>query len=650
MRRSIPWLLMIAVCSPLVFSACTVEREVDFMAGTPAVQPGDLFGPGIYVSPAEGYAQIGSYGFPGVAAENGDVFFTSVIEGTRQLFRLSQRNWPLQLTFLPDGIDWYVPSHEGKLIIVGASPSGCEQTRLYLVETASGRIRPLTDNPNAVYGSVVWNVDDRSIFLSSNEENGTDFKLYRLELATGEAIKVLDMVGQNSWEDISPDGSWMIVSHGNPAVDNTLLLYDLSTGDTTRLTDADNPARYRFARFDAEGERLYLTSDANGRELMLRAVIDIDDEKISFSEPDSPWNVDFLALSPSREIMAWVTNRDGYSHMDVVNLKSGKELPSPRLNGVISEPTLTESSPVYFVCQSSTHAPGIWSWDWQIEELSPLTETAYAGIDTTGFVEPKPVTYGSFDGVQIPSWLYLPAGYTGKPLPFVVYLHDGPGGQSRPEFDATVQFLISRGYGVLAPNVRGSDGFGRRFAMLDDSRLRGNAVKDVKAGLDWLIQNDYTDAGRAGVAGTGYGGYLVLCSIIEYPQSLAAAWVQGGIADLAAYLENAPLWRQEPMTAEYGPLTDGPFLRSISPAYNVGRIRTPLTIVHGVNDPQVPIGQARQMVEALRTRGAVVDSLFFTDEGHEIARPEAKTALLAAMAAFFDGYLKRDTADSLRSR
>jgi dipeptidyl aminopeptidase/acylaminoacyl peptidase len=652
MRSTIPWqmIIMAAVWYPLVFSACTVEREVDFMAGTPTIEPADLFGPGRYAPDAGAYAQIGSCGSPGTAPDGGHVLFTSNLGGVKQLYRLTERNWPLQLTFLPEGIDWYAPSYDGNLAVIGASPKGSGNPRLLLVDILSGRIRRLTDNPAATYGSIVWDRDNRSIFLRSNEENERDFKLYRMDLATAELTKVLDVTGQNYWEDISLDGRWMIFSRGNPATDNALYLYDLSTGDTTRLTIAGSPARYQFVRFDAQGKRLFLTSDANGRDLMLRGAIDIDTKELSFPEASSPWNVDYLALSPSREIMAWVTNRDGYSRIDLSDLKTGKELPAPRLIGLVSEPTLAESSPMLFVFESPTQAPGIWRWDWQKEKSDPLTETAYAGIDSTRFVEPKPITYGSFDGVQIQAWRYLPTGYSGGPIPFIIDLHDGPAGQSRPAFNPTIQFLVSRGYGILAPNVRGSGGFGRRFEALDDYQFRGNAAKDVKAGIDWLIQNGYTRPDLAGIAGTGYGGYLVLTCIAEYPQAFAAAWDQGGITDFTVGLENLSPWRKDAIAAEYGPLSDGRFLKSISPVGKVDRIQTPLMIAHGAEDPWAPIDQVRRFVEAMQNRGAVVGFLPFPEEGHEIKQLAARRVLLTAMGDFFDAHLKGNQSDTLKTR
>lgn len=357
-------------------------------------------------------------------------------------------------------------------------------------------------------------------------------------------------------------------------------------------------------------------------------------------EQNSPWNVDFMALSPSREVMVWITNQEGYARMKLTEVKSGRELPTPKLTGIIIDPVLAESSRMLFVFDSPTQAPDVWSWDWQSEELQQVTQAVYAGVDSSLFVEPKLVTFGSFDGLQVQAFLYLPADYRGGPIPFVLDLHDGPDGQYRPFFNAYTQYLVWHGYGVLAPNVRGSGGYGLKYESLDNQKLRLDAIKDVKAGVEWLLQNDYIRPNLVGIAGRGYGGYLVMAGITEYPNLFAAAWDQSGIVDFVACLENVPLYRRNLLMAEYGLLSDRAFLQSISPIGKADRIRTPLMVVHGENDSQVPVGEARRIIEAIQNRGGIVDSLMFSDEGHEISKSANRLALYRAMVAFFDAHLK----------
>ncbi|MDD4053028.1 MAG: prolyl oligopeptidase family serine peptidase, partial [candidate division Zixibacteria bacterium] len=419
-----------------------------------------------------------------------------------------------------------------------------------------------------------------------------------------------------------------------------LYLYSLGTRDTVLLTVHEGLARYQAPFFSADGERLYLTSNANDQGLMLRAKLDVDKGKLSFLEPNSPWNVDFLTLSPTREVMVWVTNEDGYSRMKLVELVTGTEFPAPRLPGLINDPVLSESSRMFFTFDSPTQAPDVWSWEWEAKKLKRVTQVAYAGIDLALFAEPKLVTYSSFDGLQVPAFLYLPANYRGGFIPIVVDLHDGPDFQYRPAFNSYFQYLIWRGYGILAPNVRGSGGYNQKYAALDDYKLRLDAVKDLKAGIEWLFLNGYTRPGLVGVAGKGYGGYLAMAGVTEYPDLFAAACDQNGIVNFVTYLENTALYGGTMAAAEYGTPADRRFLQSISPITKADRIRTPLLIVHGENDPLVPVDEARQMIAAVQNNGGTVDSLIFPDEGHDINKPANRLALYRAMAAFFNSHLK----------
>ena len=633
---------LVAACWPLMFAACTIEREVDFMAGATATEPVDLFGTGRYQPDIDAFMEIGWYGSPGTTPEGHRVFFISGVGGMPQLYCLTEQGWPYQLTFFQDGIDWYVPSRAGELAVVGASAGGSENSQLYLVDLQSGRIRKLTDKPDVAYGSILWSRDDRMIFLRSNEENRHDFKLYRMDLATCAMTKLVDIRGWNAWEDLSPDGRKLIYSHAYSNANNDLYLYSLETRDTTLLTAHEGGAYYRTPFFNADGSLLYLTSNGNDQELMLRAVLELDNKKLSFLEPNSPWNVDFLALSPTREVMVWVTNEDGYSRMKLLELESRAELPAPKLSGLINDPVLSESSRMLFAFNSPTQAPDIWSWDWQAEKLKQVTQVAYAGIDSVLFAEPKLVTYGSFDGLQIPAFFYLPAGYRGGLIPIIVYLHDGPDNQYRPAFNPYFQYLIWHGYGILAPNVRGSGGYGKKYSALDDYKLRTDAVKDLKAGVEWLYVNGYTRPGMVGVTGEGYGGYLTLAGITEFPDLFSAACDQNGIVNFVTYLENTSPYRRSMAAAEYGFPADRGFLQSISPITKADRIRTPLMVVHGENDPLVPVDEARQIIAAVQNRGGVVDSLIFPNEGHEIKKPADRLILYRAMSAFFDSYLRRE--------
>jgi len=221
-------------------------------------------------------------------------------------------------------------------------------------------------------------------------------------------------------------------------------------------------------------------------------------------------------------------------------------------------------------------------------------------------------------------------------------MHGGPESQFQPGFVRHFQFLLLSGYGILAPNVRGSTGYGKAYVDKDNYKNRLDSVKDLKAGADFLIKEGYSAPGMLAVKGASYGGYMTLAAITEYPSLFSAAVDEVGIANFVTFLENTAAYRRALRESEYGPLTDRPFLTSISPLTKASQIQTPLLIVHGTNDPRVPIGEARQMVAAIQAKGGVVDTLVFADEGHGVSRRPNILVYYRKMVDFLDQYLKRD--------
>jgi len=251
------------------------------------------------------------------------------------------------------------------------------------------------------------------------------------------------------------------------------------------------------------------------------------------------------------------------------------------------------------------------------------------------------VRYTSFDGVEIPAFLYLPPDFRpGKPVPFVIHMHGGPESQFQPGFVRHFQFLLLSGYGILAPNVRGSTGYGKAYVDKDNYKNRLDSVKDLKAGADFLIKEGYSAPGMLAVKGASYGGYMTLAAITEYPSLFSAAVDEVGIANFVTFLENTGPWRRHLREAEYGSLeNDRDFLAEISPINKVEKIRAPLLVIHGANDPRVPIGEAEQMVARLRALGRTVEFIRLEDEGHQIAKMKNKLTVFPTAVRFLREHL-----------
>jgi dipeptidyl aminopeptidase/acylaminoacyl peptidase len=620
---------------------CGVTEEVDYASGE-KISPdmSTYFGSETYIPDIETFMQIGWTSVPDISPDGRRIFFETGFTGVTQLYRLTNEGWPYQLTMFPDGIDWYVLSHSADLAVVGASTGGSEQSQLHLIDLYTGRTRQLTDMPEIQFGSIIWSRDDKSIYFRSNMENKRDFKLYRMILADGNYEKLIDTEGWNGWGSISLDGKKLVYYRATSNMNADLYLYDVDSKETEHLTPHDGDVMYGGGDFSADGARLYITSNENEQGFSLRAILDIASKEITYMEPDSRLDVESMIMSPDRKVMAWVLNEDGYARLKLADVTTGQELPVPDLSGIVGGVAFSETSKMLLTYNSPTQTTDVWSWDWKSKNLNKLTNSVYAGIDPAIFTEPKLIKYKSFDGLEIPGFLYLPSGYDGGPIPFVMDIHGGPEGQFRPYFNRHFQYLMLNGFGVFAPNVRGSDGYGKDYLNMDNYKNRLLSVKDMKAGADWLIEQGYTKQGKIGVKGGSYGGYMTMAAITEYPGFFSAAINSVGIVNFVTFLENTSAYRRHLRESEYGPLTDKEFLASISPIHKAHLIETPLLVVHGENDPRVPVGEARQIIKAIEDKGGVVQGLIYPDEGHGIGKLKNRLVFYRTMVEFFNEHLK----------
>jgi dipeptidyl aminopeptidase/acylaminoacyl peptidase len=291
---------------------------------------------------------------------------------------------------------------------------------------------------------------------------------------------------------------------------------------------------------------------------------------------------------------------------------------------------------------SPVDAMNVWVVDPATAEAVRWTATTLGTVPPEALVQPELVHFESFDGLPVPAFYYRPAEANG-PLPVVINIHGGPEGQAQPIFNPVTQYLVGQGYAVLAPNVRGSTGYGKTYGHLDDVRKRMDSVADIKAAHAWLVEHGGADPGRIAVMGGSYGGFMVLACLVTYPQLWAAGVDIVGIANFVTFLENTSAYRRKVREHEYGSLeNDRDFLAEISPINQVERITAPLLVIHGANDPRVPLGESDQIVESLRRREVPVEYLVYGDEGHGLAKLRNRLDAYPKVAAFLDRHMRTE--------
>jgi dipeptidyl aminopeptidase/acylaminoacyl peptidase len=540
---------------------------------------------------------------------------SSNIPGTHQLYewpgmrQLTDYDEPVSGQFLPDG-----------RVLVEIDEGGNERTQLHVLGEG-----PLVADPRFIHWTpcAVGDV----LAYATNRRNGVDFDVVARSLETGEE-QVFELDGYNSVAAISRDGRFVAVSRASArSGDNDLLLCDRDSGAVTLLTPHDEPAEFMSPVWTDDGIAL---ATNHGRDTF--AIV-----RGSETVYESTWDVE-LAASDDGSVLLAIENADGYSRLQIVG---AGEVPLPG-RGVVDHPVFSpDGARLAFAFSSPVEPNDVYVYDLAAGRLERLT-TSPREVDTAALVEPTLHRFESFDGESIPVFLFEPKG--DGPFPVVLTVHGGPESQWRPwyspAFAPLTQYLVSQGYAVAAPNVRGSTGYGKRFEHLDDIELRLDSVRDLKALHAWLSARPEIDGSRAVVYGRSYGGYMVLAALAFQPELWAAGIEAVGISSLVTFLENTSPYRRGAREREYGSLErDREFLERASPMTHIDDIRAPLFIQHGRNDPRVPVTESEHIAAVLREQGVECELLIFEDEGHTVEKLPNRIETFERAVRFLDRVL-----------
>jgi dipeptidyl aminopeptidase/acylaminoacyl peptidase len=600
----------------------------------------------------EQYLNVRTAAWPSFSPSGELVSFLTDITGVAEVWTARDTGgettpWPEQVTFRGERAmsATFAPTRD--VLLVQGDVGGGERAQMFRVNADGTELAALTDQPEVIHQFGGWSPDGTRICYASNARDPRFFDVY--EMAPGDEQPhprlLFSSDDTNYAAGYSPDGERVLVLRAENNVRASLLLVEVRSGEARRLTPEQHEGHGTYAApaFGPGGAGIYVLGD-RGREFTTLAYIDLASGDERYLR-DDPWDLEALALTPDGTRLALVFNENGASRLELFDVTDGWErrqaLPAPELPmGVARELMWSrDGRKLAFTLDPAAGNPDVWIWEPEARRLRQLTRSARAGLPAEAFVEPRQVAFPTFDGRQIPALLYVPAGAGAEPrnLPVVVYVHGGPESQFRPTFNAVVQYFASRGYGVLAPNVRGSTGYGYTYQSLDDVRKRMDSVADLKAAAEWLAASGVADARRIAVMGGSYGGFMTLSAVTTYPDLWAGAVDIVGIANFVTFMEQTGPWRRHLRESEYGSLErDREFLEQISPLGHVDRITAPLFVVHGANDPRVPVGEAEQIVAALRARGVPVEYLRYEDEGHGLIKRANRLVAYPAIARFLD--------------
>ena len=609
--------------------------------------------------PLDRYLNIRSASGPSFSPDGRFVTFLTNITGVAQVWQVPvDGGWPVQLTFTSESVRGAAYSPRKHELIFSMDTGGNERNQLYRLRGVGGGTdhnigdgwvsEDVSQQPKAIHTFGGWSHDGASIAYSANRDDGARFDLYveKLPAPGGAPAGRLVAKGPGGYYNPvgwSPDDKSILVSRAESNVNQDLYVIDAANGTTKQLTPHKGEVQYESPRWSADGKLVYCTSTAEGRDLSGLAQIDVASGKLAFLETPEH-EVERVEVSGKGRWLAYLLNVGGQSELKLRDLKSDKTttvrgLPLGVISGLEFSP---DESKLAFAFDGPKNNLDVWIVDLTTFKPRQLTFSSRAGIPFSQFTEPQLVHYPTFDDRKIPAWFYKPEAKAGaNPPPVIVYPHGGPESQTRPNFSSIFQYFLARGYAVLAPNVRGSSGYGTAYMNLDNTTKRMDSVKDLAAAAHWLRDQKQGDPKRLAVYGGSYGGFMVLAQVTEYPDLWAAGIDVVGIANWVTFLENTGAYRRAHREKEYGNLTDHrEFLEKISPLRSVDKIKCPMMVIHGANDPRVPVGEAEQIVAALKKRNVPVEYLRYEDEGHGLAKLKNRLDAYPKMMDFLDKYLK----------
>lgn len=544
-----------------------------------------------------------------------------------------------QLTFSPEPISVAYARPGASAFLYPRDVGGAEYYQAFLRGLDGEEVRltaPETRNQGFVFSK-----DGRRVAWSQVTPGDPNYDIMLADPSNPEGRrKVLEGVGAMSPQDISPDGGRILVSryHGQTHVE--LFVLDVATGELAPVGPTGRQIGYQGGAF-VDGGRAVLTLSDDGADVTRPVVIDLASGEVRDLDPDAKWGAEGFDVSPDGRSVAVHVNEDGWSRLVLREVATGKVLPGPNLpQGVLTAAKFSpDGKKLGLSLSTSTSSGDAWSYDLAGRELVRWTHSELGGLDPDKLVEPTLFRYPTFDGKQIPAFIYRPPGApkSGK-LPVVIQIHGGPESQELPAFSARRQSWVNElGAAVIIPNVRGSSGYGKAWLSLDNAEKREDSVKDIGALLDWVAKQPDLDADRVAVVGQSYGGYMVLAVAGHYNDRIAGVIDLYGISDFVTFLENTEGYRRDLRRAEYGDERD-PAMRKvfdqIAPIRMSDRMKKPMMVFQGANDPRVPRSESEQMVETLRKQGTEVWYVLAKDEGHGIYKKANQEAVRTVEVQF----------------
>lgn len=552
-----------------------------------------------------------------------------------------------QITFYdePIGGATFEPT-QGSYIVFSKDIGGNEFSQLYRFDFATKKTMLLTDGKRSQNGGVRWNRQGNKIAYATTKRNGKDRDIYSMnpiDPTTDE--KLLENEGGGwSVDDWSLDGNKLLVGESISINESRIYLVDVNTKTKIRMLPAkDERTSYQAISYSSDDKGFYLLTNKDS-EFDRLAYYELATKKISYLTSSINWDVESADLSDDGKQLAFVTNENGLSKLYVMQTSTNQyqqaQLPTGVIGGVDWS---TDSKSIGFTFLTFDASSDVFEYNVETKQVIRWTESELGGMDVSGLPTPQLISWKSFDTKMISGYLYKASSkFTGK-RPVIINIHGGPEGQSRPTFLGRNNYFINElGVSIIFPNVRGSTGYGKTFVDLDNGFKREESVQDIGALIEWIAQQPDLDASRIMITGGSYGGYMTLAVAYLYSDKIKCSLDVVGISNFNTFMKNTEAYRRDLRRVEYGDERDpkmAAYFEKIAPLNHTDKIKKPLFVVQGGNDPRVPYTESIQMKDKIKQNGGTVWFLMAKDEGHGFRKKNNQDFQFYATIEFIKQYL-----------
>jgi dipeptidyl aminopeptidase/acylaminoacyl peptidase len=531
-------------------------------------------------------------------------------------------------------------------ILYTRDAGGNEQNHLYVLESG-GKERDLTPGGKVKARFGNWSQDGQAFFVLTNERDGRFFDVYRYDSKTYDRTLFYKEDKGYQVARGSNDEKWIALEKANTTSDSDIFLYNVNTQEFKHLTPHRETSDYTVASFDPTSEWLYYLTNDGGEFTRVRRYHLASGRHEEVEKAN--WDISYSYFSHHGRYRVTGVNDDGRTVITVVDNKTGKAVPLPKLPaGEITSVHISRDEKQMAFYLNGDRAPNnLYVYNFSTAKASKLTDTLSKEIDPLDLVESEVVRFKSFDGLTVPSIYYKPhQASPNRKSPALVWVHGGPGGQTRQGYSSLIQYLVNHGYAVLGINNRGSSGYGKTFYVADDQKHGREPLWDCVEGKKYLASLPYVDPNRIGIIGGSYGGYMALAALAFQPEVFAAGVDIFGVSNWLRTLESMPVYWEPFRVALYkemgDPVKDKDMLRAISPLFHAEKIRKPLMVLQGANDPRVIKAESDDIVAAVKKNGVPVEYVVFPDEGHGFAKKKNQIEGYSAVLKFLDQHLVRN--------